>query len=73
MASTENWSLFNRIEAREAGDIDRRFGMARADQNAAVAGAEREDMARCCDIGRGLAAVDGDGHGAGAVMGGNAG
>ena len=34
------------IEPGEPGDVDRRLGMAGADQHAAVAGDQREDVAR---------------------------
>ena len=33
------------VEAGEAGDVDRRLGVASADQNAAGPGDEREDVA----------------------------
>ena len=61
------------VEAGEAGDVDRRLGMAGADQHAAVAGAQREDVAGRGDVLRPRARVDGDGDGAGAVVGGDAG
>ena len=47
--------------------------MARADQHAAIAGAQRKDMPRRGDIGGGFPCVDGHGDGARAVMGGDAG
>ena len=56
------------VEAGEPRDVDRRLGMAGAHQHAAVAGAQREDVARRRDVLRAGARVDGDRDGAGAVM-----
>ena len=60
-------------EAGHAGEIDGGFGLAGADEHAALAGAEREDVAGAGEIVRGGAGVDGDFDGVGAVGGGDAG
>ena len=61
------------IEPGEPGDVDRRLGMAGADQHAAVARDQRKDVARRDDMLGALGGVDRDRDGAGAVGGGNAG
>ena len=60
-------------QAGHAADIDRRLGMAGADQNAAVARDQREDVARRDDVVGALGRIGGHLHGAGAVGGGDAG
>ncbi len=62
-----------RIEPRQARDIHRRLGMARAHQHAAVLGYQRKDVPRADHILGALGQVDGHRHGAGAVMGRDAG
>ena len=61
------------IEAGEPGDVDRRLGMAGADQHAAVARDQREDVAGRDDMLAALGGVDRDRDGARAVGGGDAG
>ena len=62
-----------RVEAGEPGDVDRRLGMAGADEHAAVARDQREDVAGRDDMLGALGGVDRDRDGAGAVGGGDAG
>ena len=62
-----------RVQARKAADIGRGLGMTGADQDAAVARAQREDMARRCDVLRPAFRVDGNGDGQRPVLRGNAG
>ena len=62
-----------RVQPGEAGDVDRRLGMAGADEHAAVARDQREDVARRDDMLGALAGVDRDRDRAGAVGGGDAG
>ena len=50
-----------RVEPGEPRDIDRGFGMAGANEHAAIARHQRKDMARRDDFARPLAAIDGDG------------
>ena len=57
------------IEPRETRDIDRSLGMARADQHAAVARRQREDMARSNDVVGTLRRIDRDGDGARPIRG----
>jgi hypothetical protein len=57
------------VEPGQARDIDRRFGMAGADQHAAIARDQREDVARGDDVIAALSGVDRDGNGAGPVGG----
>ena len=61
------------VEPGEPGDVDGRLGMPGAHQDAAVAGAQREDVARRRDVLRTRARVDRHRDGAGAVVGGDAG
>jgi hypothetical protein len=49
-----------RIEAREPGHVDRRLGMAGADEDAAIARDKRKDVARCHDVLPPLGGIDGD-------------
>ena len=60
-------------EAGEAGEIDGGLGLSGADQNAAAAGAQREDVAGTDEVGGGGAGVDGGADGMGAVGGRDAG
>ena len=57
----------------EARDIDRRLGMAGADQHAAVAGHQRKHMAGADNIAEILLRIYSHGYGVRAVVGGNAG
>ena len=61
------------VKPREPRHVDRRFGMPGADQHAAVACYQREDVARRDDVLAMLGRVDRDRHGARAVVGGDAG
>ena len=47
------------IEARQLREIDRRFGMAGADEDAAFAGDQRKDVSRRDDIGGTFCRIDG--------------
>jgi hypothetical protein len=60
-------------QAGHAADVDRRLGMARADQHAAVARDQREDVAGRDDVVGALVRIDGDLNRAGAVGGADAG
>ena len=60
-----------RIEPGEACQIDGRFGVAGADQDAAFTGDEREDMAGRDDVVGTLCRIDGGCNCAGAIVGGN--
>jgi hypothetical protein len=60
-------------EAGHAGDVNRRFGVAGAEQRAARTGGKRENMAGGDEIVRLRFGVDGDGNGVSAVAGGNGG
>ena len=60
-------------EAGHAGEIDGGLGLAGADQDAAAARAQREDVAGTGEVGRGGAGIDGGADGAGAVGGRDAG
>jgi hypothetical protein len=60
-----------RIEACEAGDIDSRFGVPGTDQNTAVAGHERENVARHDNVGLAFGRIDGNPDSTGAVGRGN--
>jgi hypothetical protein len=62
-----------RVEAGEAGDVHRRLGMAGADQHAAVAGHQWEDVARRDDVLGPLAGIDRHRNGARPVAGGDSG
>ncbi len=55
------------VEAGEPCDVDRRLGVAGADENAAVAGHQGKDMAGRDDVRRSVRRIDGDRDGAGAV------
>ena len=59
------------LAACEAGDINRSLGVACADEHAAVAGAQREDVTRRRDGGGGVFLIDRGGDGQGAVRGRN--
>jgi hypothetical protein len=61
------------IEAGQAGDVDRRLGMAGADQHPAILRYQWEDVAGGDDVLRALGCIDRDGDGAGAVARGDAG
>ena len=60
-------------EAGETSEIDGGLGLAGADEDAAAASAEREDVAGTDEVGGGGAWVDGDADGVGAIGGGDAG
>ena len=60
-------------EAGEAGEVDGGLGLAGADEHAAAAGAQREDVAGTGEIGRGGAGIDGGADGMRAVGGRDAG
>ena len=55
------------VEAGDAGEVDARFGLAGADENAAVAGAQREHVARAGEILRASLGIDRGEDGDGAV------
>jgi len=59
-------------EAGHPSEIDGGLGLSGADQNAAAARAQREDVAGTGEVGRGGAEIDGGADGAGAVRSGNA-
>ena len=61
------------VQSGEAADVHRRLGMAGADEDAAVAGDERKDVAGGNDILAPAARIDGDRDGARAVGGGDSG
>ena len=56
------------VKPGEPRDIDGGFGVAGADQHAAILGDQREDMAGRHDVAIILGGIDGDGNGVGAVM-----
>src|SRR5208337_2365994 len=56
-----------RGEAGKAGEIDGGLSLAGADEDAAAARAQREDVAGTGEVGRGGAGIDGSADGAGAV------
>ena len=58
-------------EAGETGEVDGGFGLAGADEDAAAAGAEREDVAGTNEVGGCGAGIDGDLDGASAIGGGD--
>ena len=60
-------------QAGQPRQIDRSFGLSGADQHAAFAGAQREDVAGTRQVGGPGGGIDGDLNGAGAVVGGDAG
>ena len=60
-------------ESGEAGEIDGSFGLSGADEHAALARAEREDVAGASEISGPRGRIDGNLDGAGAVAGGDAG
>ncbi len=60
-------------EAGEAREVDGGLGLAGADQDAAAAGAQREDVAGTGEVGSGGAGIDGGADGVGAVGGRDAG
>ncbi len=62
-----------RVEPGKTRHVHRRLGMAGAHQHAAFSGQQREDVAGGGDVAIVLGGVDGDRHGVGAVMGGDAG
>ena len=61
------------VQAGDAREVDAGFGLAGADEHAAVAGAQREDVARAGEILRAGLRVDGGEDGDGAVGGADAG
>lgn len=62
-----------RDEAGEACEVDGGLGLSGADEDAALAGAEGEDVAGTGEVLGGCGGVDGDADGVGAVMGADAG
>ena len=61
------------VESGEAGEVDGGFGLAGADEHAAFAGAEGEDVAGAGEVVRAGFGIDGGEDGVGAVGGGDAG
>ncbi len=61
------------IESGHAGEVDGGLGLAGADEDAALAGAQREDVAGAGEVARRGLGIDGGADGVGAVGGGDAG
>ena len=55
-------------QSGESRDVDRSFGMARADQHAAVARDQRENVTRRHNVERGFRRINGDRDGVRAVL-----